>query len=678
MNCSAIVFEAKVNLLDRTQSPDAFVRLLASQPPESFVVSRYDDGTIASVYSDYRWDWSPYCPSGRQRLLSFDTWCQGEPNAAQRVIIDDMRWLMFALIWLRDGRPLAYATLSQYLILLHKLALFVYRDGGKLCSLFNNVDRLTRYLDTMGDYYTTLLVYWLSVLRKLGEQVVGFAVISKKQQKNIDKRYADYRSRMQQTPPIPMRIFSGILRLLNRKLDAFEEVSARYLSLTLACATDPLWGRTRNQQSLLTCQNPSLIDTLGGKRWRPTFSELLDTHGLRDYFTSNGLPLSVKGLSKGLTYVQFCVALQIHAYSGMRRDEVQNLPFYCDETFDSGGLTHNLIAGYTTKLNHGYKRKTRWVTSSEGLRAIRIAQRVATTIYESKGVRSMKGRSEHEHFPLFVSVSYLGFNGYKMNTAREQHLPGYIAAAWKKDFLTSIVPTIENEDIKELEQIDPHRCWRIEKAYRLGEPWKLTTHQFRRSLALYASRSGLVSLPTLRRQLQHITEEMSLYYARGSVFANNLIDSKDHFGHVYRNGQPESEALAYIKELLLSDEPLFGVFGTRIEQNKRNNTSIVTMKDRENTRHKAERGELAHKETLLGGCAEPGPCNKKAMCTIVGCLSCASASIKLSKLNHVIAAQQSFVASLDTTTVEWRTENGDLEVMISARNKLIKKGTENG
>ena len=96
------------------------------------------------------------------------------------------------------------------------------------------------------------------------------------------------------------------------------------------------------------------------------------------------------------------------------------------------------------------------------------------------------------------------------------------------------------------------------------------------------------------------------------------------------------------------------------------------MKDRETTRRKTERGEIAHKETPLGGCAEPGPCNKKAMRSIVGCLNCAGASIKLSKLNRVIAAQQSLVADLDATTVEWRTENGDLEVMIAARNRFIE------
>ena len=99
------------------------------------------------------------------------------------------------------------------------------------------------------------------------------------------------------------------------------------------------------------------------------------------------------------------------------------------------------------------------------------------------------------------------------------------------------------------EQIDPHRAWRSEPRFQLGVPWTLTSHQLRRSLALYAQRSGLVSLPSLRRQLQHITEEMSRYYARGSAFANNIIgDNKHHFGHDWQDAQPVSAVDELSKE----------------------------------------------------------------------------------------------------------------------------------
>ncbi len=81
----------------------------------------------------------------------------------------------------------------------------------------------------------------------------------------------------------------------------------------------------------------------------------------------------------------------------------------------------------------------------------------------------------------------------------------------KESLHLRLFPIIEEEDIKELEDIDPFRAWHTEPEFAIGKRWPLTTHQLRRSLAVYANASGLVRLSSLRRQLQHITREMSLY-----------------------------------------------------------------------------------------------------------------------------------------------------------------------
>src|SRR5258706_10613078 len=129
-------------------------------------------------------------------------------------------------------------------------------------------------------------------------------------------------------------------------------------------------------------------------------------------------------------------------------------------------------------------------------------------------------------------------------------------------FRVLLQPIIEEADLRELEQIDPHRAWRSEERFKPGIPWTFTSHQLRRSLALYAQRSGLVSLPSLRRQLQHVTEEMSRYYARGSTGAKDLIgDNKHHFGCDWQDAQPVSAAMSYLQNVLLTDEVLFGAHG---------------------------------------------------------------------------------------------------------------------
>ena len=671
-NSSAIVFEPKIDLPSGVKVPDSYVGDKGKPLPD-FVVSRHRDDTVASVYSDLRWDWTPYNPSGRSSPINFGIWCGGEPTPIQRAIIEEMHWLMFALIWLRNGALYSYSSLTHYVVMLNKLALFADSKNCKIHHVLNDPVRIMLFLDEFGDYYSSPLGTLVRTLRTLGEEILGIPVVSWDIQQKIGIRAQDYRTRCVQHPPIPMRIYSAILMRLGHELNDFQEVAEQYLGLVAACAFGPLLGRKKSEQNIIRQRLGIPKDDKG--HTFPEFLELLDEYGLREYFKSKGLGLNIKGAIRGLSEVQLCAIMLIYAYSGMRRNEARDLPFYCLEEFTSGGKTHHLITGKTTKLNHGRIKRTRWVTSQEGMRAVQTTQKIADTIYNFQGVCPTKSKSRIDDFPLFVSLSYLGMggHGYRLIRAKDRYLSSTLHLCDHKEYLNKIVPNINEEDLEELEQIDPNRPWRTEERYQLSKPWQLTTHQFRRSLALYASRSGLVALPSLRRQLQHITEEMSMYYARGSTFAKNIIDDKTHFGQEHQNTQPESEGLAYITNLLLSDERLFGATGTWIEQHKRKDRDNrgIMLEDRENTMRKFKRGEIAYKETPLGGCTEPGPCDKKALRSIVGCLDCARAAIKLSKLNRVISAQECLVAQLDPNTIVWRTEKEDLDVMIAAHDKYV-------
>jgi len=224
--------------------------------------------------------------------------------------------------------------------------------------------------------------------------------------------------------------------------------------------------------------------------------------------------------------------------------------------------------------------------------------------------------------------------------------------------------------MRELEQISPFYEYGDE--FAIGAQWPLKTHQFRRSLALYASRSGLVSLPSLRRQLQHITQEMSEYYARGSAWAINIIgDYKEHFGTEFQNTQSESQALAYISHVLLSDEALFGAHGTFISRNPSN--AEFNIQKREDTIKRFKKGEMAFKETPLGGCAKTGACDQKAMRSIIACIDCKDAVIKPSKLDNLINVQESFTNNFEKNSYAFKLEMADLEALQALKTKIDNK-----
>ncbi|ALX12002.1 hypothetical protein P350_10840 [Burkholderia cepacia JBK9] len=235
---------------------------------------------------------------------------------------------------------------------------------------------------------------------------------------------------------------------------------------------------------------------------------------------------------------------------------------------------------------------------------------------------------------------------------------------------------IEEEDICELEQIDPHRAWRSEPEFQVGVDWNISGHQLRRSLALYAQRSGLVSLPSLKRQLHHITEEMSRYYARGSAFAKDFIgDDDDHFGLEWQDTQAESAGLSYILKVLLSEEILIGGHANWVQQRMRGPDGIL-LTDRTKTIKMFRKGQMAYRETLLGGCVSVEECDKVAIHWLnTDCLTtdCKNLVCSLPKLDRTIAAQKKFIAGLDPDSVEYRTEMVDLRVLVAARKKGLEQ-----
>lgn len=190
--------------------------------------------------------------------------------------------------------------------------------------------------------------------------------------------------------------------------------------------------------------------------------------------------------------------------------------------------------------------------------------------------------------------------------------------------------------------------------------------------------NGLFCEPARYRQLQHLTEEMSRYYARGSAFADRLIgQDKEHFGAEWREAQPVSSALSYIFNVLTTDEVLFGAHGNWVERRLRGEDDTVLL-DREATIKRFKKGELAYKETLLGGCTSTERCDIQPIKWLnVDCVKgCKNMVGRASKLDRVIAAQTRLVARLAKGSVEYRTEHADLQVLLSVRQRIQERLSE--
>ena len=385
-----------------------------------------------------------------------------------------------------------------------------------------------------------------------------------------------------------------------------------------------------------------------------------------EYFACKNSPFVVLSL---VASIGALCQLVILSFTGMRAMEAETLPYDCLRETRLDGVTHYTIEGVTTKLSGGRPRRASWVTSPLAARAVRLAQRLSGEAHRAHGVQGYAESTDGSHL-LFCRM---GLHLKYVANRAVSNVHNEIEA-----FRERVFPTITAEDIAELKRVDMHRAWEDEPKYALGQQWPFTRHQLRRTLALFAHRSGLVTLPTLKRQLQHLTQEMSTYYARGSAFAKGFIDTdRTHFAKEWAETQGLSEYLAYAEQVLFSDERLFGGHAAWT-QSRAVQASPVSVYSREQTVRMFGKGELAYRETVLGGCASVEQCKSTPLDWMrLDCLesNCRNLVVVPSKLQRVIKAQQVTVERLyavDETSVEYRIEAQTLQRLLDAQEKLIK------
>lgn len=571
---------------------------------------------------------------------------------------------MTLMIYKKQGKALGFSQLRSTCTALCRLAAYAYRNRLKIPKLLSDAGLLSTFVRSLNKDDCLKVFTLFGNLSKIHLDDIGFGIANNAVFSELKQRVKAYNAQKRQTPPIPSRIYSLVMGNLSAELDSFSDIIDRYLK-----TVETFFGG-------LGCS-----DSVEGDARQA--AELISHYGLDAYFEANGLQKSHNGLSRGLNEIQTVCKLTIHAFSGMRHQEALGLPYHCTEVEVSNGLRHFVLCGQTTKLNNGKIRKTKWVTVAVGHRAAQIAQRIADVIYRVAGTQPKKSKAIINKYPLFVSTGYLGATSKPIaKTGIYQTMAlGLNTGADHSDLRTRLLPLIEDGDIRELEGIDPHRAWRSEEGFSIGQQWPLASHQFRRSLALYAQRSGLVSLPSLRRQLQHITKEMSIYYSRGSLFATDFSKEdpegyNQHMAKEWLEAKPISEALAYLRDVVFSEEELFGGAGA-FEQQKKKRGQVT---DRDSTIKQFKKGLIGYKETPFGGCIKAGECDKVGLKLIgVLCLSeCKNIVVKMSKMETLIHRQKRLVDSLDPSSAVYRMEKDDLESMNVAHARWSKRGEING
>ena len=620
---------------------------------QDFIISRDKDGKILSLYKDNVWNLKTYVSNPSQHgIIDFE-------NRIESSNISDVKKLMFLLIVFgsgRNGSQYSVETLGHYFNdVMVPLSKFALENKTTITKIIENNILLNSYINNKCSNLGKVqcLSSTLVFLDNLSNRSTQ---INFQRNKDIFKllksKINDFSAEHHQTSIIPSRILAESIRQRWIQIEEIETNLTNLIKFLDMCIESE---RFASSETMINKYKWDCNKTL---QWK----EAINFYQLNNLFKKYSLKnrINFKGF---ITKIQGTCKHLLHAYTGMRNGEMLNTQSNRLESVPTNSGICRIIS--TTSKFTGTNQNAKWVTSKEVERIIFILRSINQVIAKHYNLNL-------NDLPLFLSGNIFVEKGKIRDNENIRAKRKFD----KRDELpldySSLRLTIE--DKQEIEEIDFNKNIRD---LEIALPWEFKTHQYRRSLAIYSIQSGLVSLGALQIQMKHLFREMTLYYGNGASYARKLFDiPKEHIANDLDALKPELDTLAYIKNVIFSDEKLFGAHGSFVENNtKQNNHKFKTyfLENRDKTLKQFKNGEIAYKETALGGCIATEACDSRLTRSITACFDCHGGILKKSKVDNVIQKQKEFISFLDLSSIEYRTEVEDLNRLEELKSKLIKE-----
>ena len=646
--------------------------------PNTFVLSRMKSGEILSVYSDNIWDLSPYSPKCNCRL-NFDSWLENsrEDDFLFCQIRAEMKKISFALLYIKSGKSIIKSIEKRHTIL-RQFAAIAYRNGCTLQQLFGDVAYMSKVRDAYAGvsyqkaiHIKAFLVDCFALQQQYPLLIPAFSTY--KPIEHLAKLAAQLRLQSgkvgPQTKVVPSRLYIALINALADKLNEFNQYAPALLQ----------WFQ-RTQQDINFALMP--VEFRRAKR-AISFTNARDLLGLTELFENHQIRKHAN-LTRYMTLIQGMAKLWIHLFTGMRDNEVNQLSYDCYQTVQSNEHLVHVLMGYTSKLHGGGNKSTYWITFEDIQIGVRAAQSIGEIYALLNSHYDLSNPAEYPLFPTLYSQKHRNKNN--QNIKNETDFVSHFSGAPTRtqanfnEYLNRISALLGDElricesDLAELESFDGFRNWREEKDCQLGEYWNICTHQFRRSLAVYGARSGIIGLGALSVQYKHLTEAMTLYYRDNAVFAPNILanDSQKEFIQELEYQRLVHSYAQFEEGVINSSSRLFGGAGTYLQLQKDREQLLKVFPDRDEAIKRMKKGEIAYKTSLFGACTNPDSCEKISFTAITSCLSCAHAIFDTESAEKMQKAVQRLQRARDTQASS-SLLYGQMDSDIMALNRTIQK-----
>lgn len=583
------------------------VKFNASFPDESTIVTYTENNTSLSFFTDDIWDFSKYISSYTQTtIINFSI----EDKLSDKSKFYLKLCLYFYIYQgVNNTSALSFRTIIGKYRMLRRLALLCEEFNSDFANIENNrfclnaiIDSIS--FDTKANIGKNLNIFEL--VNKTGYfyeiEGFGFSKESLNIVRTIESKAIDS---IKQTPLIPTKILADFMQKTTDFFDEFQLIKNQLLEFF---SNERFYRRAAS----------------GGIS--VPFKQLKIPDELRAYFKKYSLTTRSHIISHFL-YIQSLGSAYISCFSGMRKNELSSLPYNCLEVIENNIDEKKIyiLNGYTNKLTKIGIKSCSWVTSKQVLPVLDTLQTIAKIHKIVIDIGYIKAECKDIPLEKYPLLPIFNQQNHEVGVHPLYKFPTLATATLSQNIYKIIEPILfEESDLEELTNFNLLVDWESEYDLVVGESWQLNYHQFRRSLAVYCSRSSIVKLSTLKKQLKHISFDMTLWYSNNFHNAKKINMEKD-FINEYQTEQELFKFNSFCEKVVDNSSTLFGAKGTNYELVRNSNDIPVFFTDRKKLQKYVKENRLSYKKTPLGGCAKIGQCNKLSFAYATACVTCSEA-----------------------------------------------------
>lgn len=615
------------------------VKFNTTLPDASTVVTYAEDSTPLSFFTDDVWDFRKYISSYTQSTI-IDFSVEDKLSDKSKFYV---KLCLYFYIYhgANNTSALSFKTIIGKFRMFRRLALLCESYNSDFSSIEKNKFCLNAIIDSISfDSKINIgkhlnLFYLVNNTGYFYEiEDFGFSKESLDKIKDIASRAVDS---LKQTPLIPTEILTEFMK---RGSDFFEEFLTIKNQLLEFISNIRFYRRAPN----------------GGVS--VPYKELKIPKELNEYFNKYFITVRSHIISHFL-YIQSLGSAYISCFSGMRKNELSSLPYNCLEVIENNVDEKKVyvLNGYTNKLSKIGITNCSWVTSKQILPILDTLQ----TIVQIHKILTDVGyiESEIKDIPLEKYPLLPIFNQQKHPVGKHPlyDFPTLATPTLSQNIYKIIKPVVfKHSDLEELTNFNLLVDWENDYKLVLDKPWQFNYHQFRRSLAVYCSRSSVVKLPALKKQLKHISFDMTLYYSNNYHNAKKINMDKDFVG-LYQAEQNLFKFNSFCEKVIDNPSTLFAAKGTNYEILRSSNDKPVFFTDRRTLQKYIKENRLSYKKTPLGGCAKTGQCNKLSFTYATACVTCSEAIFdddSVIALNKAKANYQAQLAKFEEDSISYK------------------------